>query len=139
MGKTSAAARRGEGGSRLTGGEPCHAANREKAQGRNAGRPASCCASRPGCAVAAPKSALNSRRSSARSRGLERARDSIDLDVLAGELDRALRLETLPEPRRSCWDGLPMIAYGAETLVAATEGPKVGEPPTVRRFVNVLF
>ena len=71
--------------------------------------------------------------------GLERTRDSIDSDVPAGELDPALRLETLPEPRRSCWDGLPMIAYGAETLVAATEGPKVGEAPTVRRFVNVLL
>ena len=71
--------------------------------------------------------------------GLERARASTDSHVPAGELPAALRLETLPAPRRSFWDGLRMIAYRAETQLAATVAPQLGKPAAVRSFVKALF
>ena len=71
--------------------------------------------------------------------GLERARASTDSHVPAGELAAALRLQTLPAPRRSFWDGLRMIAYRAETQLAATVAPQLGKPAAVRSFVKALF
>ena len=71
--------------------------------------------------------------------GLERARAATDSHVPAGELDSALRMETLPEARRGLWDGLRMIAYRAETRIAATVAPELGQPVTVRSFVKALF
>ena len=71
--------------------------------------------------------------------GLERARASTHSHVPAGELAAALRLETLPAPRRSFWDGLRMIAYRAETQLAATVAPQLGKPAAVRSFVKALF
>ena len=70
---------------------------------------------------------------------MERARASTDSHVPAGELAAALRLETLPAPRRSFWDGLRMIAYRAETQLAATVAPQLGKPAAVRSFVKALF
>ena len=69
---------------------------------------------------------------------MERARDATDSHVPVGELDPALRPETLPAARRSLWDGLRMIVYRAETLVAATVAPLLGQPATVRSFVKAL-
>ena len=71
--------------------------------------------------------------------GLERARAATDSHVPAGELDPALSLETLPEARRGLWDGLRMIAYRAETRIAVTVAPELGQPATVRSFVKALF
>ena len=42
-------------------------------------------------------------------------------------------------PRRSFWDGLRMIAYRAETQLAATVAPQLGKPAAVRSFVKALF
>ena len=71
--------------------------------------------------------------------GLERTRDATDSHVPVSELDPALRPETLPAARRSLWDGLRMIAYCAETPVAETVAPQLGQPDTVRSFVKALL
>ena len=71
--------------------------------------------------------------------GLERARAATDLHVQAGELDPALRLETLPETWRGLWDGLCMNANRPETRIAVTVAPELGQPATVRSFVKAIF
>ena len=71
--------------------------------------------------------------------GLERARRCAPLHVLAGELPPELRLRALPAARRGLQEGLRLIAYRAETALAAVLAPHLGKPAEVRALTRALL
>ena len=71
--------------------------------------------------------------------GLVRVRKRTAQHVRAGELTAEQRLQALPEPLRALTDTLRMIAYRAETAMAAAVAPEPGNPDTARSLLKALF
>ena len=59
--------------------------------------------------------------------------------MLAGELPPELRLRALPAARRGLQEGLRLIAYRAETALAAVLAPHLGKPAEVRALTRALL
>ena len=71
--------------------------------------------------------------------GLERARKMADMHVRAGDLPEAEKLQALPAPLRQLMQMLRMLAYRAETCMAAALAPQLDNPETVRSLLKALF
>ena len=71
--------------------------------------------------------------------GLETARREAGRYLRAGDLPADERLQALAEPLRGLLDAVRMIAYRAETRLAAAVAPGLSRPETARTLVKALF
>ena len=71
--------------------------------------------------------------------GLETARREVGHYLRAGDLPEDERLKALAEPLRDLLDAVRMIAYRAETRLAAALAPGLSRPETARTLVKALF
>ena len=71
--------------------------------------------------------------------GFELARKVTDQHMLAGELSEPEKLQALPEPLRQLMQTLRMLAYRAETCMAAALAPQLDNPATARSLLKALF
>ena len=55
------------------------------------------------------------------------------------QIDKALKLQTLPTPLRMLMQTLRMLAYRAETAMAASLAPQMDNPETARSLLKALF
>ena len=71
--------------------------------------------------------------------GLETARKEVGHYVRVGDLPADQRPQALAEPLRSLLDAVRMIAYRAETRLAAALAPGLSRPETARTLVKALL
>ncbi|MCY4536026.1 MAG: hypothetical protein OXB91_11735, partial [Bryobacterales bacterium] len=71
--------------------------------------------------------------------GLELARKVADKHMRAGELSDPEKLQALPAPLRELTQTLRMLAYRAETCMAAALAPQLDNPETARSLLKALF
>ena len=71
--------------------------------------------------------------------GFELARQATDEHMLAGELSESEKLQALPAPMRQLMQTLRMLAYRAETAMAAALAPELDNPETARSLLKALF
>ncbi len=71
--------------------------------------------------------------------GFELARQATDEHMLAGELSEPEKLQALPAPMRQLMQTLRMLAYRAETCMAAVLAPELDNPETARSLLKALF
>lgn len=71
--------------------------------------------------------------------GFELARQATDEHMLAGELSEPEKLQALPAPMRQLMQTLRMLAYRAETCMAAALAPELDNPETARSLLKALF
>ena len=72
-------------------------------------------------------------------KGFELARQVTDEHMRAGELSEPERLQALPAPLRQLMQTLRMLAYRAETCMAAELAPELDNPDTARSLLKALF
>ncbi len=71
--------------------------------------------------------------------GFEVALKVTDEHMRAGDLSEAEQLQALPTPLRQLMHTLRMLAYRAETCMAATLAPELDNPETARSLLKALF
>ena len=71
--------------------------------------------------------------------GFVLARKVTDQHMRAGELSEPEKLQALPEPLRQMMQTLRMLAYRAETCMAAALAPELDNPATARSLLKALF
>jgi len=71
--------------------------------------------------------------------GFVLARKVTDQHMRAGELSEPEKLQALPEPLRQLMQTLRMLAYRAETCMAAALAPQLDNPATARSLLKALF
>ena len=71
--------------------------------------------------------------------GFVLARKVTDQHMRAGELSEPEKLQALPEPLRQLMQTLRMLAYRAETCMAAALAPELDNPATARSLLKALF
>ena len=71
--------------------------------------------------------------------GLVLARQAADQHMLAGDLSPEEKLQALPTPLRQLMHTLRMLAYRAETDMAAALAPRLDNPETARSLLKALF
>lgn len=71
--------------------------------------------------------------------GFELARKATDEHMRAGELSESEKLQALPAPLRQLMHTLRMLAYRAETCMAASLAPGLDNPETARSLLKALF
>lgn len=71
--------------------------------------------------------------------GFEVARKVTAEHMRAGDLSEAEQLQALPTPLRQLMHTLRMLAYRAETCMAATLAPELDNPETARSLLKALF
>ena len=71
--------------------------------------------------------------------GLALARKVADEHMLAGELSAPEKLQALPTALRDLMQTLRMLAYRAETSMAAALAPQLDNPETARSLLKALF
>ena len=67
------------------------------------------------------------------------ARQAAAQHMLAGELSPEEKLQALPAPLRQLMQTLRMLAYRAETDMAAALAPQLDNPETARSLLKALF
>ena len=72
-------------------------------------------------------------------KGFELARQATDEHMLAGELSEPEKLQALPAALRQLMQTLRMLAYRAETCMAAALAPELDNPETARSLLKALF
>ena len=65
--------------------------------------------------------------------------EAADQHMRAGELSDEAKLQALPAPLRQLLPTLRMLAYRAETVMAAALAPAPDNPKTVRSLLKALF
>jgi hypothetical protein len=71
--------------------------------------------------------------------GFELARKATDEHMRAGDLSEPEKLQALPAPLRQLMQTLRMLAYRAETCMAAELAPELDNPETARSLLKALF